>query len=54
MTILAKCESHMMNSADDGDAMIKLTEYFKQVTRTSIYDEDNNEGEEIFCSIKLS
>jgi len=43
MTILAKCENHMINSADDGDAMIKLTEYFKQVTRTSIYDDDGNE-----------
>merc|ERR1719189_3219994 len=44
MTILAKCENHMINSADDGDAMIKLTEHFKQVTRTSIYDDDGNEG----------
>ena len=41
MTVLAKCESHMMNSADDGDAMIKLTEYFKQVTTSSIYDEED-------------
>ena len=41
MTVLSKCESDVMNSADDGDAMIKLTEYFKQVIKVSIYDDDD-------------
>ena len=45
MTVLAKCESHMMNSADDGDAMIKLTEYFKQVTTSSIYEDEDEKNE---------
>merc|ERR550532_242747 len=47
MTVLSKCESDVMNSADDGDAMIKLTEYFKQVIKVSIYDDDDeNRGED--------
>ena len=38
-----------MNSADDGDAMIKLTEYFKQVIKVSIYDDDDeNRGNYYF------
>lgn len=46
MTVLSKCESDVMNSADDGDAMIKLTEYFKQVIKVSIYDDDDENGGE--------
>ena len=49
MTVLSKCESDVMNSADDGDAMIKLTEYFKQVIKVSIYDDDDeNRGNYYF------
>ena len=32
-----------MNSADDGDAMIKLTNFFKQVIRVSAYDDPDDD-----------
>ena len=54
MTVLSKCESDVMNSADDGDAMIKLTEYFKQVIKVSIYDDDDeNRGNFYFFCILI-
>ena len=54
MTVLSKCESDVMNSADDGDAMIKLTEYFKQVIKVSIYDDDDeNRGNYYFFCILI-
>ena len=55
MTVLSKCESDVMNSADDGDAMIKLTEYFKQVIKVSIYDDDDeNRGNYYFFIHRIS
>ncbi len=44
LTILARSESQIMSSADDGDAMIKLTEFFKHVTRVDMYEDDGGDG----------
>ena len=42
LKILSKCEKDMMTSLDDGEAMIKLTDYFKNVT-TDDHDDDNSD-----------
>lgn len=42
LTILAKCEAYVSNCVDEGDAMMKLSNYFKNINRSSLYDEEFN------------
>ena len=49
LKILSKCEKDMMTSLDDGEAMIKLTDYFKNVNT----DDNNDENSDKISIAKL-
>ena len=38
---LARCEEFVTSCRDDGEAMMRLTEFFKNVVRTNVYDDED-------------
>ena len=53
LMILSKCENDMMAAVDDGEAMIKLTEYFKNVT-TSEYPDNQLDSDQKDQTISIA
>ena len=49
LTILARCEEFVTSCRDDGEAMMRLTEFFKNVVRTNVYDDED----EYACDITV-